>query len=433
MRKSGLWVAMAALTLAAAGVARADDGYYLDNPELGQPFAVENRAIRMVSEIVVYRTNWFTTVFVFSNLTARAQTVKLGFPIRARYIPVDGDMMITGASNEWGVHFLDAENGFVEPTPALKLEAVTDYFRFASTANGKPLSRTPVIRTASMSDSPTNGRYDVIFTGELSFRPRERIVVTNSYYQRPDEYEDSTDFSEYAVNYVLVSGASWAGTIGDAKIVFYVPRNPFFRIHELPAVRTFFLKFTNDLPLVLQNADDYVFYWHMTNVEPRRDLQVKYGYGYVYQGYFSPDSSFFDPAVNALTNGGSTPALDDFVAVYGRAFAGEETDASEIRRTNFLKIARCLAAFDLTNFTLAARETVPAWIGASVYIVPSRFVINSVEAAYGRKFTDAAWAKFFGRFDWYRPAGNGTGLDAADRALVDSMLEAERKARGATR
>ena len=96
----------------------ADDGYYTASPKLGQPFG-HNQAIRMLSEVVVYKDDWFSTVFVFSNLTKQAQQVKLGFPINTTYFEKDDEMVDQG-------NIL---------TPKQKIATINKYFTFTSTAN----------------------------------------------------------------------------------------------------------------------------------------------------------------------------------------------------------------------------------------------------------------------------------------------------------
>lgn len=401
------------MMFAAVGQLSANDGYYLDNPELAQAFVRENPNVRMLSEIVVYRNNWFTTVFTFTNLTRQPQTVKLGFPVNANYLQNFGDMPVNGT---WAETIIPSESAL---TPEAKIRAVTEYFKFESSANGTALERTPVINSGRNDRTPMNGRYDVIFVGEINFAPSQRVVVTNRYFQKPDHGVYSAAIEENFVNYILKTGASWAHTIGDAKIVIYIPKTPFYKYYESLGSRMFYLKTSGGAPLILQNYSEYVVYYHFRNYEPREDIKVEFGYTGYYNSYASPDANFYDSAVYAVTNRAnysSATGLNEYIGYYQN-------------RDIFTEMLKSLANYNISNFKLMQTETVPAWIQGYAYLAPYRFVINSYYALYGYKFSNEAWLAFFKKFEWYRPTTTEPGFSAADRRIIDALQANERVSR----
>ncbi len=288
---------LAFLILAIAAIASADDAYWVTVGTVGS--MGKSKDIRMVSEEVRIKLHDHSmsvrASFDFKN-DGKAQTVTMAFP--------EG--------------IADAKKRDQSDTIAIT--------KFHSWVNGKEVS----VTRKALGDGTATGNYTAVWLKQVSFAARgKRHVVC--------EYEANYGEGEGWIQtyYILRSGATWKGNIGDCKM--YVDWNdlhdqgppkfesslyPLFRYSELHTVgfaKPFKdnEKWRNDRPLKPRRVDGKSAFLEFKNFEPTEDVSMGWITGftnYVVNGHPCV-GGFLDPGGDATAKGPGSDPLVQLMAI----------------------------------------------------------------------------------------------------------------------
>lgn len=186
-----------ALTLALAPTARANDGVYGGSGTLPMPLTTTE--VAMVEEHVVLRWDaklraWNVTCdFVFENTSAEPVALTVGFPFPV----VDRD----GGD-------VSAPEGQPAPAPDRPL-----VWNFRTQVDGRAV-RAREARTITNPALP-DVSYDFAYLWDITFPPKRRVAVRNTYQHGISAVADGTQWAAYA----LKTGSLWkGGRIGRSRI-----------------------------------------------------------------------------------------------------------------------------------------------------------------------------------------------------------------------
>ena len=290
--KPFLWIAGCLLFLLPGSAWGNDASYYGEGASV---FAYKENRIRMVSEHIKIREDrdanhpageWFAEcTFVFENLEDSPVTLQMGFPDQGAY--PDGQWTIQAfTTNIKGENIpvthkvVDPNHGRDDPAwgskgektapPLLPKNHDPDGWRAAAKQAMKEMNKT----------------FGAAYTWPVSFKPRERITVKNTYrfgggssmgpvpacIQRgtlPEKgafWHDKSQSSVFGnapcshVSYVVTTGRSWHGTIGEATIEIELP-DRIAPNHVIP------------LPPATEVTDKIVK-WHFKDFTPTQEIQL---------------------------------------------------------------------------------------------------------------------------------------------------------------
>ncbi|MCK4504352.1 MAG: hypothetical protein KAW14_01945 [Candidatus Aegiribacteria sp.] len=205
-------------------------------------------------------------MFELVNNSGEEQYITVGFPFDAKYgdsySAMDDSMlieMLAMASQD------EDRPPWQELNPTCGTDALEDLpedLEFSTFINGE---EAPVYyrRCASCLDEELVWR-PVVAVWKMKFEPYETVILENTYNTSWD-YLGVGPWSEFEVNYILISGSTWSGPIGDAEITLEVPG-------ELPMpVLSDSLSVYWDWaggPII----DGRTVTWHYTDLEPSENL-----------------------------------------------------------------------------------------------------------------------------------------------------------------
>ncbi|MBW2532729.1 MAG: hypothetical protein JRI55_14655 [Deltaproteobacteria bacterium] len=246
----------------ASSRAPANDGRFGGNGAV--VFPLKERRVRMVNEKVTIRFDqkaeekrrydrvWAAEcVFLFENKTAEQIVVQMGFP-------------------NWC--------GDLNPDlPRCPVSAIKD---FRTWVNGEETKATLKKAALGMTGKAVDKRLLVeggAFVWEVTFPPRGRVVVRNSYrfgttttpgaeggprhiHWRNHPVDKGLPYNQ--VNYIVTTGRTWAGTIGEADIKIEIP----------PDAKPHFVAAT---PRPREIGRKWVR-WHFKSWRPKKNLNVSY-------------------------------------------------------------------------------------------------------------------------------------------------------------
>jgi hypothetical protein len=242
-----------------AAIAFCDDGSYYLAGNSGAVIPVKNDAIAMEKEdikINIGIQKWdrvsadYDCMFYFANTSNKTQTALIGFPHKLN------------AQVSWDY----TDNGRMVTTPTDT--PVCDFYFYVD-GKKKPFSPMPVKGNPDLKDVPA---YDVIYTTEVVFEPKEKKIIRNTFrmyyflqgYPSPDPMHIPHGFN--TITYILKTGLTWKGPIGvaDIRVIFDTPKD--------------FLSFR-------ANPDDYrieenpeQIHYHYINFSPKSDIAVTLDY-----------------------------------------------------------------------------------------------------------------------------------------------------------
>jgi hypothetical protein len=237
-------------------VSCADDGVIGRTPE--GVYSMTDSEVEMESEEISIDLEQSTAecVFVFHN-TGKARTVLMGFPGK-----------------------LDKSRGS-ELTP----EANLSLHDFKTYVKGKSL---PVRKEKEVKGSLDLPFYEEWFTFEVPFKAGERITVRNTYSFTPSHVSTGDVFT----GYVLQTGSTWKGTIGNARVIFKLGS---IKPWEIVALGPGGYRFEGNGIL-----------WEGRDIEPSYDLSLTYN-----TWHYSKDFlDLFDP--NGEENKSAQAKIDSF-------------------------------------------------------------------------------------------------------------------------
>lgn len=192
----------------------ANDEPYGLNPQSGEIFPIKSDAIQMLSEIVIFSNNQFSTVFYFTNTTDVEQKITMGFPIIW-----DRQEDVLG----YGIEaYYDYPK---QKILKMALKEIEKRFNFKTTVNGKSAKRR--MRTGRKKDD-----FDYVFYFDTVFKPNELICISNKYNQEPiiDHFNGSAVCGPITkLYYYLKSGANWKDNLEKSDIYFYIPKRSYLK------------------------------------------------------------------------------------------------------------------------------------------------------------------------------------------------------------
>ena len=163
-------------------------------------------------------------VFELVNITSEEQYISVGFPLDAKF----GDSY-TVFPDSMLVAMLDSSLAEGESSPWWQgrtttgidaSERIPDDLDFRALVNG---AEVPVhYRTCARSLEEELVWQPVVAVWKMRFAPGETVILENTYNTAWDYYGGGP-WSAYSVNYILTTGGTWQGPIGDAVIKLTVP------------------------------------------------------------------------------------------------------------------------------------------------------------------------------------------------------------------
>ena len=227
-------------------------------------------------------------MFELVNNTGEEQYITVGFPFDAKfgdsYTAMDEDMLI----EELSIVFQDQDRPpWQELDPTCGTDASEDIHEnldFRTFINGEEI---PVyFRRCALVAEEELIRRPVVAVWKMKFEPYETVILRNTYNTSWD-YFGGGPWSEFSVDYILTSGSTWSGPIGDAVIALEVP--PDLPLPQLSDSISVYWDWEGS-PVI----DDRTVTWHYTDLEPTENLsfsvvrEVKNHY----DDYISPSSMF---------------------------------------------------------------------------------------------------------------------------------------------
>lgn len=342
-----------------------------DYPEAGVISSVSNDSIIMIEETVIYSNETFHTVFVFSNSSELTQHVYLGFPVY-------------GGFSAWGNRISD--NELYQESNQIKM--IEEYYRFTNTFNGIPFK---------MSLYPGNGDYSAIYIGEIDFQPFQIAIISNSFHQQPDIFDQWTYYTEYELKYYLKSGATWKGNIGKSIFKYYIHKE----VGNFDTAFNWLMYFgweSQPMPdKFYENTNTLYLEWIFTNYNPEFNIEVKWGIYNMFNSNFDLDTDI------------------------GEDWTGK---------------AELIELFqDIDN----VKEFV--WEMSSEYMLDGNslepFILSCIYALNGYIFSDESCLSFFSQFDWYQPIADfyqlsddyQTLVGAVSNSLIQERIDEENRAK----
>jgi len=162
--------------------------------------------------------------FELVNLTDEEQYISVGFPLDAKF----GDSYTT-FSDSMLVVMLDSSYAYEQNPPWWKGNAssgvdasdrISDDLDFRTRVNGEEV---PVYyRTCARSLEEDLIWQPVVAVWRMRFQPGETVILENTYNTSWDYYAGGP-WGTYSVNYILTTGGTWQGSIGDALISLTLP------------------------------------------------------------------------------------------------------------------------------------------------------------------------------------------------------------------
>lgn len=236
-KSSGCWRIIFFFYLLCASLAYADDT--IVGASGHTVFPLNTDKIQMVSEkvkikmesyyavkdaAILTRRAFVTCKFVFKNISKHKIKTKVGFP---------GDLY------RWS----DAVD-------------VPDLNKFTVYIDGHPVKIQ--IKKEITSKEPNYGEdYRNWYTWDATFPPLKTIVITNSYWVALSSDQETSWFE-----YILVTGANWAGNIGSASIEVVYPNKQELKM------------FVKEIKPVGYKIIKNKIYWEFKNFKPKENIKI---------------------------------------------------------------------------------------------------------------------------------------------------------------
>lgn len=358
----------------------------------------------MVWEKVNYYDGLFTTVFCFSNTTPDIVQIKIGFPIKSYASDILFDEFPEG-----GVGYQDAI-----------LKMIQKELNFQSFIDGISFPRKLyLIEEKSQNKKDLKG-YDYLFLGETIFSPYQSVIVSNTYYQKPEHSSANWGVDSYTVIYVLKTGSSWKDPIKKSGITIYFPfyANPLNEEKQMYYTflgcygfksKNYFYKITPNPDKLIKTKLGYKAEWKKLNFSPNENIEIIWGYTLRESGKYAGDDPIF-PVINNMIEKSNPNLFKKKCPEYFKEFQDEERFYSYITALG-LGIIGGYGDSILSDYGKLYKESI------------IRFVINGFNAVNGYNFKTKLWREFFKNFDWYIPENDETMFSVSEKKLVDELLK----------
>ena len=165
-------------------------------------------------------------VFQLVNVSSEEQYISVGFPLDAKfgdsYTVFPDSMLVTVLDSAWaeedGLPWWQGNTG----TGIDASERIPDDLDFRTFVNG---TEVPVYyRTCARSLEEQLIWQPIVAVWKMRFEPGETVVLENTYNTSWDYYGGGP-WGAFTVNYILTTGDTWHGPIGDAVITLTLPED----------------------------------------------------------------------------------------------------------------------------------------------------------------------------------------------------------------
>jgi len=165
-------------------------------------------------------------VFTLVNLSNESQEITVGFPLDAKYgdaYSVFPDSMLVArydsirADEERPLWFKAGPGAGEDASPNIPEE-----MDFTTVVDGDTVE--VLYRTCGYSVYEQLVHRPVVAVWRMHFQPRDTVTLVNTYNTSWDYYGTSAS-GRYTIRYILTTGATWEGPIGDAVVSLEVPES----------------------------------------------------------------------------------------------------------------------------------------------------------------------------------------------------------------
>lgn len=343
-----------------------NSGIYEENLKTGVVFPSSNNSIQMVSETVIYSNDYFNTIFYFSNCSSTTQNVIMGFPMTGKltYDGPDGRDEVTSFKNYKEV-----------------ASYLNKYYKFKTFVDGVET----VTSLRKISGDLEKGRYYYIYKWNVTFLPNQQVIISNNYYQSPDNSTESgIGLESYRLTYILTTGASWKDNIEKADFYFYLNNFNYYRIHAAGIILCYWsIHPTNNLTITLLSNGSALLEWHFQNLKPDFDIDI-FWKSDLCQVASEEDKRFIDKMQDK-------GLFYDFLTnIYNQFYKSGYVSFYEDN------------------------------------IIPyARFIINSIYACKNYKFDNKSWLNYFMLFKWYKPELKQITLSDKENDMIRKLSTVE--------
>lgn len=395
-----------------------DDARGFVDPVLGG-FKIQNSdSIEMTEEVVEIWEDHVKVTFWFTNLEDVEQNVTIGFPVE--------DFKYRYYNERYGYDCLPLQDD--QDTR----NKITEYYNFKSTCNGENLDRKLVTSAHVKNDYYDDDLYDFWFTTELSFKPKETLVVVDEYDCGKNYGYDSLGWTWNYYGYILTTGSTWANSIKKATIIFHTKENISWdniavvkksNPDESYSVNSYLSYSSNEekntwdiddmsyiwnvctyMPSKIEkDKDETILTWILEDIEPKDDWVL-----HCYRATrFSP--FWYFRYVEFL--GKDLMKIPDYAKLIDfKPWLQPERplDSSEISPTEkYESFIDDIKIMYKKGFTDTQKKTEAAGVIA-------QFIINAIYAGHGYEFKDQKWNDIFNFYDWYKYSSKSRNVSQKD-------------------
>lgn len=256
----------------------ADSAVMFEFPDGITVAMISNGDVSMAAESVFiepsggnYDDGWLPNMtvrclFELVNNTDEEQYVTVGFPFDAKYgnsyTAMDEEMLVEELNRSFADEFRPAweTESIIRGMDAI--DDIPEELDFRTFING--VETEVYYRKCALSLEEGFIWRPVVAVWKMKFEPNETIMLENTYNTCWD-YFGGGPWSSSSVNYILTSGGTWSGPIGDAVVVLTLPEE----IHD-PCLNDTLLSYWHwtGTPVI----DGRTITWHYTDFEPHENI-----------------------------------------------------------------------------------------------------------------------------------------------------------------
>lgn len=416
-----------------SSVLQANDGGYQYQMDSGTMVPVVNDSIRMVEEEVIYHGGYLTTDFLFRNETSETQQCTFGFPVIGQISKAGWDT------------FGGRPPSIEDFTEEELLEKIEDYYNFHCEVNGEEIQR----RLVRIEDERVEN-YDFAFVFDYSFEPHEEIRIFNRHDISPGWDYNSICLDTFDMEYILVTGSFWSGTIEKARIVFNIPlqdymadsaagypNTPILDSRNAGEFRNFFVETNVPVIETVRNGMNLQLIWQFHDFEPSFNIVCKWGVNecdYVTVAFPGDLSDLLKYELNETTieeqcrirmaansSRYTRRTLEQLIT------AEQNSHANNVERFHQFfsdyEDSRIYLEM-LKNYILGeSRRSTLYDNDVQRLLYCCRFYINTQYAFKGHRFRNDAWNRLYSSFDWYQRANGNLDFTEEEQLGIDQISE----------